>query len=235
MPGPQLAPILAKKKEYHVVASRRTLARLERVRARPSSSKENFFLLGFILSRTFNRQRLISYQKKKGLRQFLHLKVLYKSSFDMVCVKGLCLALAFAVLSVKADPESAVVEEFPAEHRGAKPEPFIDRLVSLFSSSDPKRDKNGKPRPVYPQRPVKPYGPPPRPGPVRKRPPVTNPQPPRYQQAAPSNNLPTYVSPGSSGKVFKSIIYLTDFLPSENKNPLCKKIIYYTSCFFPQK
>ena len=115
------------------------------------------------------------------------------------------------VHQVVCDPETLssgpeVVDLSQDTQRSASPEPFIDRLVSLFSGG--KTDKAGKlppnRQPVYqPQsRPQKPanYGPPPRP--VRNpRPPpsagANKPPPNRYQpQPSPSNNLPTYVSPG---------------------------------------
>ena len=104
--------------------------------------------------------------------------------------------------------ESAAVD-MAAEHRSAKPEPFLDRLASLFGGGSNKNDKNGnngaRPNPVYPQRPLgKPYGPPPRPPrrPVLPPPPSQpqiKPQPPKQPtryQAQPSNSLPTFVSPG---------------------------------------
>ena len=133
------------------------------------------------------------------------------------------LAEKIELMTMPAAPGQPVVSDRQADleltadtQRSANPEPFIDRLVSLFSGVSKANKANDKSRPpVYqpqsrPQKPVNPggggaYGPPPRP-PVRQninRPPplpAKKPPPPRgYQQqpsAAPSNNLPTYVSPG---------------------------------------
>ena len=124
-------------------------------------------------------------------------------------------------MTMPAAPGQPVVSDRQADldltaatQRSANPEPFIDRLVSLFSGVSKANKANDKSRPpVYqpqsrPQKPINAggggaYGPPPRP-PVRQNinrppPPAKKPPPPRgYQQpsAAPSNNLPTYVSPG---------------------------------------
>ena len=91
-----------------------------------------------------------------------------------------CHPLSLAVLLATAALALADKTVDVAEHRAAKPEPFLDRLASaLFGSTNEKKSDNNK----QPQRPK----------PVYKRP------PPQVQQALPSFQTPVVAARPQSG------------------------------------
>ena len=125
---------------------------------------------------------------------------------------NLCHFLLLSCLIVYAasspEAETLQVEELEAEHRSAKPEPFLEKLAAAIFGSN---EKSGQKRPVYQQtsasvqRPVavKPPRPPlaPRP-PTPPKIPIRRPQP-VYNgpQASPSNNVPSFAPQPGSGKI----------------------------------
>ena len=137
-----------------------------------------------------------------------------------------CHLLVCCLLFATASRAESNVENLEAEHRSAKPEPFLDRLAAFFSGAGNKKDK--RPPPLQPQlphlhtqtaaasvpRPVAVRPPlPPRP---HINPPVAPPQIPLrkqhnpvYQSVASSNNFQTFVNPGQG----KQRANATDAIP----------------------
>ena len=106
---------------------------------------------------------------------------------------------------------SQETEELVAEHRSAKPEPFLDRLAAFFSGgqNDKKYHQQQQQTSASVQRPVAVKPPlPPRPPNLPKLPkpqiPLRKSGPPRPkpvyqgQSVAPSNNFATFVQPGKT-------------------------------------
>ena len=131
------------------------------------------------------------------------------------------LVLIFSILQLSSihsvtSQELLKTEELVAEHRSAKPEPFLDRLAAFFSGgqNDKKYQQQGQQTSASVQRPVAVKPPlPPRPpsipkipkpqAPLRKsgaaRPkPVYQGQSYQGQSVAPSNNFATFVKPGKN-------------------------------------
>ena len=111
---------------------------------------------------------------------------------------------------VQASPEAETlsVDELTAEHRSAKPEPFLDKIAAFFSGNTRKQDKPtyqqhgaaSVPRPQYVRPPVPPK-PPVRPPNLLKRPPP-KPQPVysgHDQSSSASSNFNSFASPGAGG------------------------------------
>ena len=112
--------------------------------------------------------------------------------------------------------ETLKTEELVAEHRSAKPEPFLDRLAAFFSGgqNDKKFQQQQtsasvqRPVAVKPPLPPRPPGPPSlpkltKPLPIRKSgPPRAQPvyqgQSYQGQSVAPSNNFATFIKPGKN-------------------------------------
>ena len=139
----------------------------------------------------------------------------------MKCHRLLCITLVLAAAVSLAHADKSIDE---AEHRAAKPEPFLDRLASaLFGSSTDKKSEQKKvgqrpPRPVYNKRPP-PYKlnaqpsfqtpvvaqPPQNSYGAPQAPPITSnnlvpqrrPQP-QYKPSA-SNSFPSYFNGGNGG------------------------------------
>ena len=132
------------------------------------------------------------------------------------------LTLALAILLTKpevahaeaeAEPKTvSSAESLPVEHRGAKPEPFLDFLSGIFGggkgTTNPKKNTEKKGQ-NYQQRPapsiqrpiaVRPPRPPiaPRPPP---RLPIKNQRFPSQPQTQPSNNFQTFVNPNPGKKL----------------------------------
>lgn len=100
---------------------------------------------------------------------------------------------------INAEAELSTVEELTAEHRSAKPEPFLDRLAAFFTGSTEKKQSAAasvqRPVAVLPPRPPLP---PSRPNNIPLRKQSYKPKPaPVYQgqSVAPSNNFQTFVQP----------------------------------------
>ena len=115
------------------------------------------------------------------------------------------------IISCEAESKTISAEDLPVEHRGAKPEPFLDFVYDLFGGNKKTNKKNAdkkaqhKPGPVFVQqkpspsfqRPVA-IRPPSPPRPPR-RPALPPPPPQRFPsqpQTQPSNNFQTFVNPG---------------------------------------
>lgn len=116
------------------------------------------------------------------------------------------LLLVFCLLKlINAEAELKAVEELTAEHRSAKPEPFLDRLAAFFTggSVDKKQSTAAsvqRPVAVLPPRPPLP---PARPNNIPLRKQSYKPAPVyQGQSVAPSNNFQTFVQPGP-GKTLK--------------------------------
>ena len=110
---------------------------------------------------------------------------------------------------------SQETEELVAEHRSAKPEPFLDRLAAFFSGAgqNDKKYPNQQQTSASVQRPVAVKPPlPPRPPNLPKlhkpQAPIRKSGPPRPkpvyqgQSVAPSNNFATFVQPGKTNSQF---------------------------------
>ena len=136
----------------------------------------------------------------------------------------LVLISLFSVLQLSSNihsvtsQETLKTEELVAEHRSAKPEPFLDRLAAFFSGgqNDKKFQHQQQQTSASVQRPVavKPPLPPRPPGPpslpkLTKPLPIRKSGPPRAQpvyqgqsyqgqSVAPSNNFATFVKPGKN-------------------------------------
>ena len=131
------------------------------------------------------------------------------------------LVLFFSLISFLSSVTSQEPEDLVAEHRSAKPEPFLDRLAAFFSGAG-QNDKKYQPPPPPPfqqtsasvQRPVavKPPLPPrppnlpklpqPPPAPIRKSGPARPNPVYQGQSVAPSNNFATFVKPGKKMTFF---------------------------------
>ena len=130
----------------------------------------------------------------------------------MKCHSILCLLVIIGGQSwVQASPEAETlsVDELTAEHRSAKPEPFLDKIAAFFAGNTRKQDKPtyqhgaaSVPRPQYVRPPVPPK-PPVRPPNLLKRPP-SKPQPVygHDQSSAASSNFNSFASPGAGGGGF---------------------------------
>ena len=135
----------------------------------------------------------------------------------MKCHSILCLLVIIGgqYSWVKASPEAETlsVDELTAEHRSAKPEPFLDKIAAFFSGNTRKQDKPtyqhgaaSVPRPQYVRPPVPPK-PPVRPPNLLKRPPPPPNKPqPVYsagnkidQNPSASSNFNSFASPGAGG------------------------------------
>ena len=133
----------------------------------------------------------------------------------MKCHSILCLLVIIGGQSwVQASPEAETlsVDELTAEHRSAKPEPFLDKIAAFFSGNTRKQDKPtyqhgaaSVPRPQYVRPPVPPK-PPVRPPNLLKRPPPPNKPQPVYsagnkidQNPSASSNFNSFASPGAGG------------------------------------
>ena len=127
-------------------------------------------------------------------------------------MKNLChfLLLASALALALATPEAETkVEELEAEHRSAKPEPFLEKLAAAIFGSN---DKTSSKRPVYqqtagsvqrpvavkpPRVPLAPRPPQPPRIPLQKRPqPVYN-----GPQVSASNNVQSFAPPQTGKKI----------------------------------
>jgi hypothetical protein len=71
-------------------------------------------------------------------------------SRTLVALLALSAAVSFASADSDGDPDADAIADLEAEHRGAKTEPFLDRIASFFGGGS--SDKKNKPSPVY-QRP----------------------------------------------------------------------------------
>jgi len=130
------------------------------------------------------------------------------------------LVLLFCIISLHSSVTSQETDELLAEHRSAKPEPFLDRLAAFFSGAGGQNDKKYQPPPPqYQQIPsasvhrpvaVKPPSPPRPPNlpklpqpppavPLRKSGPARPNPVYQGQSVAPSNNFATFVQPGFGG------------------------------------
>ena len=135
-----------------------------------------------------------------------------KCHFNIRVSAIVCLYFASAVFLVHASPdaETLTVDELTAEHRSAKPEPFLDKIAAFFAGNTRKQDVK---KPTYPQtaasvprpqyvRPPVPPKPPVRPQNLLKRP-----QPVYDQQPSSSNNFDRFsnAGPGKPNNFFKRI------------------------------
>jgi hypothetical protein len=150
-----------------------------------------------------------------------------KCHSNIIFVVTVILVLNFKTGLASPDAESkttTLTEDLPVEHRGAKPEPFLDQIAAFFGGGGNANKKVGhqnqqkRPMPIYQQTsasiqrpqsiraPPRPPTPPQIPLRPQKRP---QPPPPRYtQNQAPSNNFQTFVPPSTSQGKTKSYIFI---------------------------
>ena len=151
---------------------------------------------------------------------------------------------------VQASPEAETlsVDELTAEHRSAKPEPFLDKIAAFFSGNTRKQDKPtyqqhgaaSVPRPQYVRPPVPPK-PPVRPPNLLKRPPP-KPQPVysgHDQSSSASSNFNSFASPGAGGgggKNFeKYLLYKKSVISKVRKHVFSISKMAKKSIFAPEK
>ena len=151
----------------------------------------------------------------------------------MKCHSILCLLVIIGgqYSGVQASPEAETlsVDELTAEHRSAKPEPFLDKIAAFFSGNTRKQDKPtyqhgaaSVPRPQYVRPPVPPK-PPVRPPNLLKRPPPPNKPQPVYsagnkidQNPSASSNFNSFASPGAGGG--KNFQFLFNIITIKNSS-----------------
>ena len=73
---------------------------------------------------------------------------LWPHSRTLVALLAFSVALNYVSADSESDPDPTGASDLEAEHRGAKTEPFLDRIASFFGGGE----KKNKPSPVY-QRP----------------------------------------------------------------------------------
>ena len=153
-------------------------------------------------------------------------------------MKNLChfLLLASALALALATPEAETkVEELEAEHRSAKPEPFLEKLAAAIFGSN---DKTSSKRPVYqqtagsvqrpvavkpPRVPLAPRPPQPPRIPLQKRPqPVYN-----GPQVSASNNVQSFAPPQTGKK--NTTFSCLNLLVLVQIGSILSKLVYFCS------